>query len=358
MKSKIASLQILRAFAAILVVINHLWGDSKTAFAMKFGLEYIGDFGVDAFFILSGFIMGYKTRDDSKLGVSTAFDFIRKRIERIYPILLIVLVPFILIYLKQTHPFSLYEIVGNILLLPSFNNNPQYHMLIGPSWSLVYEMFFYIIYAAIMLLANSKKQLIIYSSSLLIIMVLGVKALSLQGPELGMVNFSHMIGDPLMINFAMGCLFSQLFLKLQHFRISILVSSLLIGAIFVFGMWLSAEGAPRFFSFGLPALAIVFLFSVMKPSEKKSYNLLVYLGNASYSIYLTHFFIEVCGGIIFYHSKINKDFYGITLSIVCIVCGCLFYSIVEKRITKAIQKVELQPEGFRQRLSQWMSLKR
>lgn len=357
MKSKIASLQILRAFAAILVVINHLWGDSKTAFGLKLGLEYIGDFGVDAFFILSGFIMGYKTRDDSTLGISTGFDFIRRRIERIYPILLIILVPFVLLYLKQTRDISLYEIIGNILLLPSFNNNPQYHMLIGPSWSLVYEMFFYVVYALIMMMVNSKRQLIIYSSVLLIGMVLLDKILSLQGPELGMVNFSHMIGDPLMINFAMGCLFSQLFVKMKSIQFAILPASAAILALFVFGMWLNAKGVPRFFCFGLPAMAIVFIFSVMKASETKTYNLLVYLGNASYSIYITHFFIEVMAGVIFFHLKINKDLYGILMSLFCLVCGALFYSLIEKRVTRIIQRLETKPGGIRQVFTRLFSSK-
>lgn len=347
MKSKIVSLQILRAFAAILVVINHLWGDSKTALSTEFGLEYVGDFGVDAFFILSGFIMGYKTREDSPFGMAVATHFIRRRIERIYPIFLIVLIPFILIYLKQTHFISPYEIIGNVLLLPSFNNNPQYHMLIGPSWSLVYEMFFYVVYAAFMMFVSTKKQLITYSSALLIAMVLGVKMLSIQGYQLGNVNFSYMIGDPLMINFAMGCIFSQVFDRLKNIKIAIPLASLMIGVIFVLGMWLSSKGEPRFFSFGLPAMLIVFLFSVMDSSETKTYKLLVYLGNASYSIYITHFFIEVIAGVIFYHSAVNKDLYGIALSIICLIIGCLFYSLIEKRVTKLMHNFEKKDNALR-----------
>lgn len=345
MKSKIESLQVLRAFAAIFVVINHLWGEYNTSLTQSFGLDIIGNFGVDAFFILSGFIMCFKTREDSRLGFSTGIDFLKKRIERIYPIFLIMLFPFILLYLKQTHPARLYEIIGNIFLLPSFNSNPAYHMLLGPSWSLVYEMFFYIIYAATMMLVNNKRQLVIGAVCFLLLMVITTDSFSLRGPELGLSNFSYMIGDPLMINFAMGCLYAQLYLKLQHIKISMLLATILIMAFFILGMWLNEDGVARFFSFGLPAMAIVIIFSLMESSESYLYQLLVYLGNASYSIYITHFFIQVCALILFARYKINHDVFGIVFSLFSIIFACAFYSLIEKRIILAIQKRSLTSRG-------------
>lgn len=342
MKSKIESLQVLRAFAAIFVVINHLWGEYNTSLSESLGLNIIGDFGVDAFFILSGFIMCYKTREGSRLGFSTGIDFMLKRIERIYPIFLIMLVPFILLYLRETHPIKLYEIIGNVFLLPSFTSSPTYHMLIGPSWSLVYEMFFYIVYAVVMMMVKNKRQLVICSVGFLTLMVLTVDSFSLQGPQLGWSNFSYMIGDPLMINFAMGCLYAQLFLRLQHIKISIPLATILIFAFFILGMWLNERGIARFFSFGLPAMAIVAVFSLMESSESSFYRTLVYLGNASYSIYITHFFIQVCALIIFAHRAYNKDAFGILFSIISVLAACLFYSFIEKKIILAFQKRALR----------------
>lgn len=338
MKSKIESLQVLRAFAAVFVVINHLWGEYNTKITQDLGLDIIGNFGVDAFFILSGFIMCYKTRPDATLGFSTGIGFMLKRIERIYPIFLIILLPFILLYLKQTHPAKIYEILGNILLLPSFTSSPTYHMLVGPSWSLVYEMFFYIIYAVVMMLVKNKKQLVICSVGFLMLMVITVDSFSLRGPELGSSNFSFMVGDPLMVNFAMGCLYAQLFTKLQHIKISIPLATILIFAFFILGMWLNEYGIVRFVSFGLPAMAIVAVFSLMESSESRFYQTLVYLGNASYSIYITHFFIQVCALVIFAHRAYNKDAFGIGFSIVAVIAACLFYSLIEKRIISAFHK--------------------
>ncbi len=338
MKSKIESLQVLRAFAAIFVVINHVWGDFCGTVAVKLGFKIIGDFGVDAFFILSGFIMSYKTREDSTLGFSSGINFLKRRIERIYPIFLIVLAPFILLYFKHVHCTNMYEVIGNILLLPSFISSSTYHMLVAPSWSLVYEMFFYIIYAVVMMIVKNKRQLVTYSVGFLILMVVAVNSFSLRGPELGWSNFSYMIGDPLMINFAMGCVYAQLFSRLQHIKISIGLATAMILVFFILGMWLAEEHVARFVSFGLPAMAIVILFSLMKPSEAAPYRFLVYLGNASYSIYITHYFTLVCALVLFAHHSINRDMFGIIFSVVSIIVACIFYSLIETRITQLIQK--------------------
>lgn len=340
MKSKIDSLQILRAFAATFVVINHLWGDSQTAISLRLGLQYIGDFGVDAFFILSGFIMSYKTREDSRLGLSTALDFIKKRVERIYPLFLLVLTPFLLIYLLKNHPASLYQIFGNILLLPTFTSDPNYLMLVGPSWSLVYEMFFYLIYAVIMMLVPNKRSLVFTTASLIVLMVLVVNFFSLRGPRLDLNNFSYMIGDTLMINFAIGCVYAQIFMRLGQARLPSLYACPLIVIFFLLGMWLSAKGAPRFVCFGLTSLAIVFLFSLMRESQGKIYRLLVYVGNASYSIYITHYFFEYSKHFFFTHFNINHDLFGIVFSIIAVIFGCIFYSQIETRIARGIRSLQ------------------
>ncbi len=341
MKSKIESLQVLRAFAAIFVVINHLWGDHKTQITQSLGLNIIGSFGVDAFFILSGFIMCYKTHDDSTFGLSRGIGFLIRRIERIYPVFLIILFPFIILYLRENHPASFYEVIGNIFLLPSFTSNTGYHMLVGPAWSLVYEMFFYLIYAAMMLVVKNKTQLVIGSASLLMLMVVIVDSLGLRGPELEMSNFSYMVGDPLMLNFAMGCLYALLFTKIQHIKIPIFFASLLAVALFILGMYLAKHGFIRLVAFGLPAMAIVITFSLMTSSDSWIYRLLVYMGNASYSIYITHFLTLTAATILLAHKKINHDLFGMVFSVIAVVVACVFYSLIEKRIIRTMPAITL-----------------
>jgi len=174
MNSKIEPLQVLRAFAAIFVVLNHLWGTSKTALSSALGLDFIGGFGVDAFFILSGFIMCYTTSDSIRGGGRESLNFLIRRIERIYPIFLIASFPFIVKYIISSHDFNLYQIIGNVLLLPSFTNDPSYHIFVFPAWTLVYEMFFYVIFSTSILLFKVKTKIIFCSSFFIFILVLFV----------------------------------------------------------------------------------------------------------------------------------------------------------------------------------------
>ncbi|WP_261426166.1 acyltransferase family protein [Serratia proteamaculans] len=342
MKDKIESLQLLRALAALMVVVTHLWGMSETKFASSIGLGLVGSFGVDMFFILSGFIMCYTIKENSTLGVSGAFGFLIRRVERIYPVFIIILIPYLMKYMLDGGSFDLYVILGNILLLPTFNGDPDYRMLVFPSWTLVYEMFFYVILSLFMVFSINKKSLILMTSAFIVLMVVLTNVLSLKGERLGWVNFSYMIGDTLMINFVIGCLFSlvlnyttNLFDKLSF---SVITTSSLIVIFLIAGVVLSKSGVPRLYSFGVCSFFVFVLFITLGQCSGKVYRLFVYIGNASYSIYLTHIFFISINKFIVGKFGVNQDVLGLVSSIVAISFGCLFYSFVEKNIMLIFKK--------------------
>ncbi|WP_337064132.1 acyltransferase family protein, partial [Raoultella ornithinolytica] len=79
MKKNIFGIQYLRAYAALLVVFNHLWSTGGVI-SKYLGFDIIGGFGVDIFFVISGFIMAYTISDYSKperFGIG--WSFIKKR---------------------------------------------------------------------------------------------------------------------------------------------------------------------------------------------------------------------------------------------------------------------------------------
>jgi exopolysaccharide production protein ExoZ len=86
MKIKLDLIQFLRGMMAIIVVLHHISG------AMFFYLNKnwvydifsVGWFGVDFFFVLSGFIMVYAHKEDYILRTNVA-KFFKKRFTRIYP---------------------------------------------------------------------------------------------------------------------------------------------------------------------------------------------------------------------------------------------------------------------------------
>ena len=127
------NLQILRGIAAIGVVFYHtdfrLAGDHHTEF-----------FGVSTFFVISGFIMCWITRDDPD-------GFLRKRIERIVPFYWLCTLALILLTFKlpldlMSWQFAAY-LARSLLFLPS-TDFPVLHV----GWTLNFEMYFYLVFAA------------------------------------------------------------------------------------------------------------------------------------------------------------------------------------------------------------------
>ncbi|WP_024517122.1 acyltransferase [Bradyrhizobium sp. Tv2a-2] len=126
------NLQILRGIAAVGVVFYHtgflLGGDHHTEF-----------FGVSTFFVISGFIMCWITRDD-------ADRFLRKRFERIVPFYWAC--TFALIFLTFKLPLDLMSwqfvtyLARSLLFLPSLDF-PVLHV----GWTLNFEIYFYLVFA-------------------------------------------------------------------------------------------------------------------------------------------------------------------------------------------------------------------
>ena len=87
----LVNIQILRFLAATAVVAFHAWGVAPNYIAVadgntSFGFAY-GGRGVDLFFVISGFIIFYATRDSHL----TPAAFLRRRVERIVPIYAVVI---------------------------------------------------------------------------------------------------------------------------------------------------------------------------------------------------------------------------------------------------------------------------
>jgi len=112
-------------------------------------------------------------------------------------------------------------------------------------------------------------------------------------------------------------------------------------------MILKGYSNPRLLSFGIPSMIIVIIFSLMKTGEGPIFSLLIYLGNASYSIYIVHCFFFYAREFVNKHIYINQDLSGIFFSFFSVLCGCLFYSFVEKRITQKIKNVYFNKKNKR-----------
>lgn len=158
----INNLQLLRAFAAINVVIFHIIG---TAESYRLGtvalqnLEGWGQNGVDIFFVISGFVMAYT----QSLKPKTVMQFLANRAIRIVPLYWLLTTVLIAIYFLIPSVFrelnlSFEYAISSYLFFCQFllDKTPLIHV----GWTLELEVIFYLIFGLCLVIANKKLFLV------------------------------------------------------------------------------------------------------------------------------------------------------------------------------------------------------
>lgn len=319
----INNIQALRAFAAISVVVVHsllgIHGYGLQSFTRFLDL---GDFGVDIFFIISGFIMVFIQNNFKR----TSADFFIQRLKRIVPtywfynfliLLLFFLFPSIFntIHLNFYHFFlSLFFLSQHIFLHPP---------IIRAGWTLEYEMVFYILFAICINIKNIR-----FSYFFIFIIVT-------------YLSFIKKI-DFIFIEFLFGMLVGIIYIntsklqkkKLQNYSYLFLVFGLLILFILIF---ISLD-SHRVIKYGIPSAFIVF-GSVFAKQILNKY--IVFIGSASYSIYLAQaFFIPA---ILKSFKIFALDFNIIVIFMILLIGSVLFglfmYHFVERYFNIFIKKL-------------------
>ena len=319
----IFNLQILRGFAALNVALAHtifVAGQYNQNTNFLSYLDGWGINGVDIFFVISGFVMLH-TQFKKK---SSPIEFIKARVVRIVPTYwvvssLIILLFFINSNLFNNANFDLKLIISSYFFLSNLINNSLPILNVG--WTLEFEMFFYIIFALSLNFKNLK-TVIIFTTLILILITL----------------FSNQL---LFVEFIFGMIIAYAYNKIR------LNNNL--GLIFlIFGIFLLLisiepslrnETSNRLFYWGVPAALIVF-GSVY--SKQFNNSILLYLGNASYSIYLIH----VISISAFY--KFFTIFFNIQntdmLALLCFsssaIAGCVLYYFIESPLNKFCKKIK------------------
>jgi peptidoglycan/LPS O-acetylase OafA/YrhL len=119
-----------------------------------YDLRYFGNIGVDIFFLIIGFIMIYVHGNDFQNNMSIVF--LKKRIVRVVPLywFLTIFATLILYFTPSIFGggkvFDLKHVISSFLFIPSKNSIGIAMPVIGPGWSLNYEIYFYIIFSLLL----------------------------------------------------------------------------------------------------------------------------------------------------------------------------------------------------------------
>jgi exopolysaccharide production protein ExoZ len=338
---RLPSIQALRGIAASLVVFFHFAGLIKggtRAWTFGSGLGNIGACGVDIFFVISGFIMVYTTRN--KAHGSDALVFISRRAVRIYPLYWIwtsvMLVMRFAGIAQQVHRYTFSYILGCYLLIPSFNG-VDYQFLVPQAWTLTFEMVFYLVFCASILFALRSGKLIFIAATFGILALLSGLFSPNSIPRL-------LFRDPIILEFLFGGLSAEVLFRLvtvtnNSSRRKIAIALLSAGTFLLLcTIALHDPVSIRAMVYGVPAFFLVLGAGVLGPTAAP--RLLVYLGDCSYSIYLTHIFFALG-----YHTALKHFPVLVSLPAGCMIVlaatatialSSLTYPLIEKPLTNAL----------------------
>lgn len=154
----IDSLTGLRFFAAAWVVVLHYSKHIESIFPVWRDLRpftQVGFLGVDVFFILSGFVISYnysaRFRSDVKWGEYRKFLWLR--FARIYPVHLVTLLFLLCIVIaaevagqQLNHSYGAVDFVRNLFMVHAWENNWDVINWNYPSWSISAEWFAYLLF--------------------------------------------------------------------------------------------------------------------------------------------------------------------------------------------------------------------
>jgi exopolysaccharide production protein ExoZ len=325
----ILGIQYLRAIAALMVVFHHARNYFR---GHHLDFTSVGASGVDIFFVISGFVMAYSTQNfdnNRQLGVQ-ATHFLQNRIVRIVPL-------YWLATLWQARGEIINGaitsgLVGDFFFIPRFlpPDNKFIWPILVPGWTLNYEMFFYAIFGIAMLKGKAR-----YLIMFMVFVTLALLGLFIHSGN-ALVSFYT---SPLPLEFMFGVLLYKLrntFMGRlsRNAAVVVLVAGFAVLAIENgFMTRVVADGIPAVFIVGS---AIVVFNNVRLP-------LLRLLGDASYSIYITHVFALEFAMHLADRLRLNDPTpvnvllaLGLQLMIATIV-GVVIHKAVEKPVTSFLQ---------------------
>ncbi len=287
------ALHALRAFAATMVFAVHLFDSFNTHFfpayePLNAAMPYIkrfGTFGVELFFIISGFVIM------NSLSKYTLREFYLRRLIRIYPVFaFFTLAFFFLNWIEHVYPEK--YAVGPLLLNLAFLNLYSGTAALSPNaWSLTFEANFYVLAGLACFLFRERRAIALALLSIAVIAILiafPIASYFLAGCVLYAARGLQPSSVPRILQLAVFATWCALAATIDHESTSMLNVVLL-------------------------AASTIFVFVVTVPNSlfarMAAVKWVFFLGVISYSFYLAHPYAYYVSAVLF--RKIGLDSWSI-----------------------------------------------
>ena len=310
-KSRIQSLDILRAIAVILVIGRHMpICPDDTPLLLSYavrGINRVGWAGVDLFFVLSGFLVsGLLFREHMRSGQIRIVRFLSRRGLKLYPSFYVMMIVTVLANAWTKTDFETKALISECLFLQNYVKGIWNH-----TWSLAVEEHFYLALALLVAVmarrANDPKNPFVAIPVIFTCVALG--ALLMRWLTCFFVDFSHSVhmhltfpshlrADSLFFGVLLSYVYhyhpKQLVTLIAKYRGYVLVLSCVMLAPICFiplgsSMWLMSFGLTIIYlAFGGIVICTVDWSPSCPRIVKRLGNGLAAMGFYSYSIYLWH----------------------------------------------------------------------
>jgi peptidoglycan/LPS O-acetylase OafA/YrhL len=241
----------------------------------------------------------------------------------------------------KTSKLTEWGVVASALLLPQVGARAG-SALVNVTWTLKYEIFFYLLFS--MRILNSK-----FGAALLISWQIAIVTFNLLNRS-GTLELSSFYLSSLCLEFGVGICcawligrpeFNNLFNR-REIQWTVLAAGI---AMFIGGMLveknIDSAGILCAFGAGATIIALIFLEQAAQISIP---NFIVFLGSASYAIYLVHYSIITIFAIIITHIHILplNNFVFIVAATIGVSVGICFDQLIDKPIQRLLQQ-KLKP---------------
>jgi exopolysaccharide production protein ExoZ len=295
---KLDGLQVLRAAAALLVVSEHSYDTFCARLnlppVLQAGFWALSGFGVCLFFAISGFIMMHTSgRHFGRPGAPRTF--LLRRLWRIVPLYWAMTLVEAAKLWATGGALTGGDILGSFLFVPYRNAAGLVHPVLEAGWTLNFEMFFYLAFAAALLLSlrSGVAALMTGFGGLVAIGALGRWDAGASVP-------AAFASNPIILFFLAGIGVWAAWTSGLRLRLPAAAWLLALAALLAAGVAAAARDVDHDVWPLLPAVGLALLIGLSAPAFRggAAIRTAVLLGDASYSIYLTHnFFLGSAGRV-------------------------------------------------------------
>lgn len=300
-RDKLDFLQVFRAIAASIVALAHIAKEvtRHAAWSNSAILPWFNSmiFGVDIFFVISGFIMVYTTRN-AVGGLLDSRAFFLRRLVRIVPVYWLYTTLFVLILFVSPsnishNTTSLGHVIASYLFIPvPLPGTDHVEPVFALGWTLNFEMFFYVVFSLLLFLPRQK--LMPRLCGLFLVLVFVGIWIPQQLPALWYWTRSSIL------EFLFGAIIASLFLQRKEIPVWACFALVLVGGALWqvnFALFPNDAGVLtwRGILWGIPAALLVGGVALCPPARNfcasaRWLRPVVVVGDSSYSLYLVHMF--------------------------------------------------------------------